>query len=280
MKPFSIAGLQLDLKAADNLELVVKKIRTTLIRFPWVQMVVLSELAVCGAGTGTAEPLPSPAEDRLSALAKELGIWLVTGSLYEKDGQDIFNTVSAISPEGAVVARYRKMYPFYPYEKGVAAGSEPCVFDVPGVGRFGLSICYDMWFPETSRALALMGAEVIIHPTLTNTIDRDVECAMVRATAAQQQCYMVDINGAGEQAVGRSVIAGPDGETVYAAGDTEEIIVVELDLERVSRSRENGVLKLGQPLKSFRDAAHDFPAPRDSAFLKSLGQLKVPERGA
>ncbi|SDD21625.1 carbon-nitrogen hydrolase family protein [Kordiimonas lacus] len=278
MKPFAIAGLQLDLKPNGNFDLVVKKIRTTLVRYPWVQMVVLSELAICGAGTGTAEPMPSATEGKLAALAKELGIWLVTGSLYEKDGDDVYNTASVINPAGEVVTRYRKMYPFYPYEVGVAAGTDICVFDVPDVGRFGLSICYDMWFPETSRAMVLEGAEVIIHPTLTNTADRDVECTMVRATAAQQQCYVVDVNGAGEQAYGRSVIAGPDGEVIHAASDDEEIIVVELDLDRVTRSRERGVLGLGQPLKSFRDAAHTFPDPQASKALKALGPLEVPTR--
>jgi len=278
VKPFAIAGLQLDLKPNGNFDLVVKKIRTALVRYPWVQMVVLSELAICGAGTGSAEAMPSSTEDKLAALAADLGIWLVTGSLYEKDAGEVYNTASVINPAGEVVTRYRKMYPFYPYEAGVAAGSEICVFDVPEVGRFGLSICYDMWFPETSRALVLAGAEVIIHPTLTNTADRDVECTMVRATAAQQQCYMVDINGAGEQAYGRSVIAGPDGEVIHAAGTEEEIIVVELDLDRVTRSRERGVLGLGQPLKSFRDAGHTFPDPRASDALKALGPLEVPSR--
>jgi predicted amidohydrolase len=62
------------------------------------------------------------------------------------------------------------MFPFYPYETGVTQ-VHYCVFDVPNVARFGVSICYDMWFPETIRTLVTMGA-VILHPTLTGTIDR------------------------------------------------------------------------------------------------------------
>src|SRR3546814_4288082 len=96
------------------------------------------------------------------------------------------------------------MFPFAPYERGVAPGSEFVVFDVPGAGRFGVSICYDMWFPETTRSLASLGAEVILHPTLTNTIDRDAELAIARASAATNQCYFVDINVAGALGVGRS----------------------------------------------------------------------------
>ncbi|NVJ69868.1 MAG: carbon-nitrogen hydrolase family protein [Alphaproteobacteria bacterium] len=281
MTPFAIAGLQLELGASGNLDTVIKKTRVTLLRYPWVQMVVLSELAICGGGTATAEPLPSDTENKLAALARELGIWLVTGSLYEKCDGKVYNTVSVLSPEGEVVTRYRKLYPFYPYEKGVEPGAGICVFDVPDVGRFGLSICYDMWFPETSRALVCAGAEVILHPTLTNSADREVERAMVRATAAQQQCYVIDVNGAGEQAYGRSLWAGPDGEVLHSAGESEEIIAMEIDLDRVRRGRERGVLSLGQPLKSYRDAGHVFANEQSAdrqAYLNSLGPLAVPGR--
>ena len=72
-----------------------------------------------------------------------------------------------------------------------------CVFDVPDVGRFGLSICYDMWFPETTRQLTSQGVEVLLHPVLTGTTDRDAELAIARATAAQFQCYVIDVNGLG-----------------------------------------------------------------------------------
>lgn len=282
MKPFAIAGLQLALPPSGNEDLVIKKIRQTMLRYPWVQMVMLSELAICGAATGTAERLPSATEDRLGALAAELGIWLVNGSLYEKADGKVYNTTTVHSPDGKVAARYRKMYPFLPYEKGVEGGADPVVFDVPGVGRFGISICYDMWFPETSRALVSLGAEVILHPTLTNSIDRDVECAMVRATAAQQQCYVIDINGAGDQANGRSVIAGPEGEVIHQAGEVEEIIPVEIDIDRVRRSRERGLMGLGQPLKSFRDAGHKFPhegLANRAEYLDTLGPLTIPRRG-
>ena len=94
-----------------------------------------------------------------------------------------------LSPSGELVTTCVKTFPFLPYEVDVSAGDEACVFDVPGVGRFGIHICYDLWFPESSRELAMNGAEVILHPSLTDTCDRDVEKAMAIATAAQQQCY-------------------------------------------------------------------------------------------
>lgn len=281
MTHFAIAGLQLALAPNKNLDLVIKKTRGALARFPFVQMVVVSELAICGVAPSTAEALPSDTESKLCALAKELGIWFIPGSLFEKSDGKVYNTSPIINPEGEVVTRYRKMYPFYPYEKGVEAGGSICVFDVPQVGKFGLSICYDMWFPENSRAMVSEGAEVILHPTLTNTQDRDLECSIVRATAAQQQCYVIDINGAGDQAWGKSQLVGPEGDIIHSATSSEEIMLVEVDMDRVRRTRERGVMGLGQPLKSFRDAAHAYPhegmANRE-VFFDTLGTLSVPPR--
>jgi predicted amidohydrolase len=156
------------------------------------------------------------------------------------------------------------------------------VFDVPRVGRFGVSICYDMWFPETTRTLAWMGAEVIIHPTMTNTIDRDIELAIARSSAAVNQCYFVDINCAGGLGNGRSIVVGPDGAVIHQAGIGDEVIPVELDLGLVRRSRERGLLGLGQVLKSFRDSEVRFPpyveARGSSAALEALGPLTLPGR--
>jgi len=278
MSRIAVAGMQLALDArGGNLARVRERLAYTMHLFPWVDMVVLSELAICGPNPATAEPLPGPTEEELADTARHHQIWLVTGSLFEKRGGKIYNTASVISPSGEVVGRYRKMFPFLPYEVGVEPGSEFLVFDVPQVGRFGVSICYDMWFPETSRALAAMGAEVILHPSMTTTIDRNVELAMAQATAAQQQCYFIDVNGAGEVGNGRSIIVGPHGIVLYQAGNGDEIIPMEIDLSRVRQSRESGLLGLGQPLKSFRDSTVAFPVyhklePR--AYLESLGPLK------
>ncbi|WND02975.1 carbon-nitrogen hydrolase family protein [Temperatibacter marinus] len=281
MTQMTIAGLQLDLAAGNNLDTVVSKIRKTMLRYPFIQMIVLSELAICGAGATTASPRLADCEERLCRLAKELDIWLVGGSLMEDLDGKIFNTTPVINPAGEVVDRYRKMYPFYPYEKGVSEGQDICVFDVPGYGKFGVYICYDMWFPELSRAMITEGAEVLLHPTLTDSCDRDVELAMVRATAAQQQCYFIDVNGTGEQGLGRSMMAGPDGDILYQSAGSEEVMLIEVDFDRVRRCRERGLMGLGQPLKSFRDASHSYPhegMANRSKFLDNLGKLKVPAR--
>lgn len=281
MREFAIAGLQLELGNHDNFDQIEREIRAIRARRPWVEMIVLSELSLFGVATARAEPLPGPAEARLQALAAAEKIWLVAGSLYERAGDAVYNTAPVIDPQGQVVARHRKIYPFLPHERGVAAGDCCTVFDVPGVGRFGLSICYDMWFPETTRSMVWQGAEIIIHPTLTNTIDRDAELAIARANAAMNQCYFVDINAAGDLAMGRSIICGPGGEVLHEAGVGREIIAVTLDLDHVRRVRERGWHGLGQMLKSFRDGPAEFPAHgpgrRSSAALDALGPLTMPD---
>lgn len=286
MVPFAIAGVQMHVAALhSNLEAMLHRIDLTLSRFPWVQMVMFSELAVCGPLTRMAEPLPSGAEDALRAAAEKHGVWLIPGSLFERqpDGR-VYNTAPVIDPAGNIVARYRKMFPFRPYEHDVEGGREFCLFDVPDVGRFGLSICYDMWFPETTRTLVSQGAEVILHPVLTGTIDRDIELAIARAGAAQFQAYVFDINGLGAGGVGRSCVIDPAGTVLYQAAGQEEIIPVEIDLEQVRRQRETGVRGLGQVLKSFRDRNVEFPiydrSQGETGYLRSLGPLQMPQRGS
>ncbi|MCC6786943.1 MAG: carbon-nitrogen hydrolase family protein [Hyphomonadaceae bacterium] len=280
MSTFAIAGLQLELDHGDNIDAISEEVRGVKRRFPWIDMVLIGELAAFGPKLDKAEPLPGPAEDRFAALARECGLWLIPGSLYERSGGRIFNTTPVINPDGEVIARYRKMYPFLPYERDVAAGDQSIVFDVPGKGRFGVSICYDMWFPETTRTLAWMGAEVILHPVMTNTIDRDVELAMARSSAATNQCYVFDINITGRLGYGRSLVCGPGGEVIHQAGADREIIPVEVDFDYVRRVRERGWQGLGQVLKSYRDGGHAFPQYADgaaSAALNRLGELRKPE---
>lgn len=282
MKPFAIAGIQMRVSAVyPNLEMMKLKLDIAMNLYPWVEMVVFSELCGYGPLLHTAQEIPGAFEHEMQAAAKKHGIWLLPGSIFEKRDGKIYNTATVINPSGEVVTRYSKMFPFYPYEVGVSSGHEFCTFDVPDVCRFGVSICYDMWFPETVRTLAVNGAEVILHPTMTGTIDRDIELSIARTMATVNQCYFFDVNGLDTGGSGRSVVCGPDGRVIYQAGETEEIFPLELNIERVKRSREMGVLRLGQPLKSFRDHLIDFSIYQPGAklpYLESLGPLIKPTR--
>jgi len=280
MRHFSIAGLQLQLSSQNNLELIKQEIEKTKATFPWVDMVVLAELNAFGPSTANATELPGETEQFFCEIARTHNIWLIPGSLFERDGDKTYNTAPVINPAGEVVSRYRKMFPFYPYEKGVEAGDQFTVFDVPDVGRFGISICYDQWFPETTRTLAWMGAEVILCPTMTNTIDRDIELAIARTNAVVGQCYFFNINVAGDLGKGQSIVVGPDGNVIYQADNGREIIPIEVDMDHVRRVRDRGLHGLGQTLKSFRDSKVKFPPYIEghdkSAVLARLGDLALP----
>ncbi|WP_052553336.1 carbon-nitrogen hydrolase family protein [Enhygromyxa salina] len=283
MTPFAIAGVQMSLSAIhSNVDRMITRLSVLMQIYPWVQMVVFSELAPFGPLIANAKTFPCDTEARFQELAARHKIWLLPGSMFEREGDTIYNTASVIDPAGNVVGRYRKMFPFYPYEQGVTGGNDFLVFDVPDVGRFGVSICYDMWIPETSRTLAAMGAEVILHPTLTSSIDRDVELAIARATAAQQQCFFFDVNGLGDGGIGQSIVIGPNGDPLHRCGAGEVLFPIEIDVSRVRRTRELGLKGLGQPLKSFRDRTVRFPVYEDTwreqGYFAGLGPLQKPVR--
>lgn len=227
--------------------------------------------------------MPSETEAFYCDIAKRHGIWLIPGSLFIDDASAIYNTTPIINDSGEIIDRYQKIYPFYPYEQGVASGDRFVVFDVPGKGRIGISICYDQWFPEVTRTLAAMGAEVIICPTMTGTIDRDIELAIARTNSVVGQCYFLNINNAGVLGVGKSIVLGPDGAVLHQASHGREVIPIEIDFDHVRRVRERGLNGLGQTLKSFRDNPVDFEIYNQSSELRQsafngIGDLKVPEK--
>jgi predicted amidohydrolase len=286
MTPFAIAGIQMNVAALQsNVEGMRHRLDILMARFPWTQMVLFSELAQHGPLHRFAQPFDNESIKQFCDDARRHKVWLIPGSFFEKaaDGK-VYNTSVVINPQGEIVSSYRKMFPFTPYEVDVTPGTEFCVFDVPHVGRFGLSICYDIWFPETTRQLTSMGAEVLLHPVLTGTTDRDAELAIARATAAQFQCYVIDVNGLGAGGVGRSCIIDPSANIMYQAAGQEEMFPIEIDLDQVRRQRETGMRGLGQVLKSFRDRPVDFPVydrlSGSDAYLKTLGSLAMPSQGS
>jgi len=256
---FGIAGVQMSVVHWDADATFEKMSDVTLnIRkqFPWVNMIVFHELVVPALvqfvtpadkdwWKKNSGPVPGPQTERLCELARKAKRWLIPGSMWEIEDGKMYNTSVVISPEGDIVAKYRKMFPWLPYEAGTAAGDQFCTFEIPGVGCFGLCICYDMWFPEVARTLAWMGAEVIIQPTLTPTSDRALELVMARANALFNQCYFFSINGIGEWGGGRSTIIDPDGRVLQEAGSSQTFITELIDLDHTLRTREYGTLGLG-----------------------------------
>jgi len=273
MSQIKVGCLQLQLKKSDNFELVKEKILN--FKQDECDIIVLSELCVGGPGASNAEHYLDNYQDKFSAIAKELNTWLIPGTFYEQVNDQVFNVAPVFNPEGKIIQKCRKNFPWLPYEKEVALSEDICIFNIDEFTKVGVHICYDLWFPETSRALALNGAEIIINPTLTPTKDRDIEQIMVQATAAQQQLFYIDINGSGEQGCGKSIVCNPDGEIMHQSDSEEDKFVINLDLNHVRDSRKHGIYGLGQPLKSFRDHKHfnKMYSKKDEEFLNSLGPL-------
>jgi len=113
MKPFAIAGIQMKVSAvAPNVEMMKLKLDIAMSLYPWVDMIVFSELCGYGPLTHTAQEFPGEFEQEMQKMAKKHKIWLLPGSIFEKSEGKIYNTSTVINPEGEIVTRYRKMFPF------------------------------------------------------------------------------------------------------------------------------------------------------------------------
>lgn len=289
---FGIAGVQMQVVSFNAHATIDKmaEITTNLTKsFPWVQLIMFHELVVPARDSfvtpkdrdwrlKNSEPIPGDLSERLCSLAQSLKRWLIPGTMYELDGDKLYNTALVISPQGEIVRKYRKMFPWLPYEDGVTPGDEFCVFDIPDVGRFGLCICYDMWFPEVTRTLVWQGAEVILQPTLTPTSDRELELVMCRANALFNQCFFISVNGVTTWGGGRSTMIDPDGRILQEASTNQTFLTEMIDLDHCTRTREFGTIGLAQTLKQLRDSDHTFPIYEDGKLSKgsfaNLGALK------
>jgi formamidase len=251
-----------------------------------VQLIVAPELHLSAVGglfdeepghdERVAVDVPGPLTDRLGRLARAAGAWLVPGSLYERTDDGVANTAVAISPDGELVAAYRKCFPWQPYETSVP-GTRLVTFDIAGVGRVGLAICHDGAFPEVFRQLAWWGAEVVIQPTLTTTSDRDSETVLARANAIANQLYVVNVNAPAPAALGRSLIVDPEGLVRVAAGAGEEVLTDVLDLDAVTRVRTRGSFGLNRLLDQLDRIGPSLELPMYGGYVPRPGSL-VEER--
>jgi deaminated glutathione amidase len=200
-----------------------------------------------------AEPLDGPALGWARGVARELGIDLVAGSIAERvDGAERgANTCVHIGPDGEDRATYRKIHMFdvevggrtYRESEHEAPGDEPTTSETADGTGLGLTICYDLRFPELYRILAVRGAKIVTVPAaFTETTTRDHWEVLLRARAIEDQCFVVAANQVGEPAPGlrtggRSMIVDPWGIVLAQAPDAECAVVADLDLDRLERIR-------------------------------------------
>ena len=209
-------------------------------------------------GDGSSAPEPEPVDGEFATFfataARELGMWVHAGSFHETgpDPERTYNTSLLFDRVGTLTATYRKVHLYdveipgrvsYQESRAVAPGEETVVADVDGV-RLGLSICYDLRFPELYRRLAVAGeAQLLVVPAafMLHT-GRDHWEVLLRARAIENQCYVVAAGQIGDHepgrtCFGRSMIVDPWGTVVAQAPDTVGIAVADLDLPRLADIR-------------------------------------------
>lgn len=210
-----------------------------------------------------AEPIPGPSTSYYCDLAARLGIVLVI-SLFEKRAPGLYhNTVVVIDSDGSIAGKYRKMHipddPAY-YEKFYFAPGDLGFAPVPtSVGKLGVLICWDQWFPEAARLMALAGAGMLIYPTAIGWDSRDSEeeksrqtdawVTIQRSHAIANGLPLLSVNRTGHEPDpsghtggisfwGNSFICGPQGEILSrASAEKAEFIIQDIDLSRTERVR-------------------------------------------
>ncbi len=224
-----------------------------------------------------AETVPGPTTDQLSSLARELEV-VIVASLFEKRAEGLYhNTAAVIDADGTYLGRYRKHHipddPGY-YEKFyfTPGDSGYRVFDTR-VGRIGVLVCWDQWYPEAARITSLMGAQVLFYPTAIGWARSQDEAlnrrqyqawqTVQRGHAVANGVYVVAVNRTGDERDmrfwGGSFVSDPFGELVYQAPhDREEIRVVELDLDLVNETRIHWPFLRDRRIDSYEDITKRF----------------------
>jgi N-carbamoylputrescine amidase len=220
-------------------------------------LIVLPELASSGyvfadeneAQRCAEDPDDGPTVRALRDVCAEHGCYIVAG-LNERDGDCRHNSAVLVGASGRL-ATYRKLHLFYNEQSWFEPGDELPIVDLP-IGRVGIIICYDLWFPEPVRALALAGVEIVAVPTnwvasFKRTVwDDRGYCQgnyVAMATAAQNGVVMACADRIGTERevafIGASIIVGADGWPVAgpASKDAEELLVADIDLDSVERAR-------------------------------------------
>ena len=220
-----------------------------------------------------AEPLDGPSLTAARGWARELGVHLLAGSIAERHGDRARNTSALIDPEGEDVAVYRKIHMFDVEVGGVSYREsetedpgEEIVTAPLGDLIAGLTVCYDLRFPELYRILAVRGARLITIPSaFTLATGRDHWEVLLRARAVENQVFVVAPNQVGEapphyHSFGRSMIVDPWGVVLATAPDEECFVAADLDLDAQERVRE----KLPS-LANRRPAAYVWPQLQEAS---------------
>ena len=192
--------------------------------------------------SGAEDDRNGPAYDTMRALAGELGLNVVGGSILVRENGRLFNRTFIFDRSGQEVGVYDKMHLFSPMgeDKHIAPGREPCRFELDGV-PCGCLTCYDLRFPELARTLAFGGAKALFVAAQWPLVRVDAWRVLLRARAIENQLFVVACNGCGAGSsgavAGHSMVVGPAGSVLWEADEQETVSTVRLDPSEVDSAR-------------------------------------------
>ncbi|GAA2026951.1 hypothetical protein GCM10009720_03290 [Yaniella flava] len=269
--PFTVALAQRKPIFADApVEAFAGDVRETLEKYPEVDMLVYPELHLHGtehlpenqredAERAKAVTLDSALVRSVGEIAKRHRRCVCPGSIGEIADGEFYNTQLLFGPQGELVAHYRKMFPWRPFEPH-EYGTEFVTAETE-FGRAGLSNCYDAWFPEHSRHLGWLGAEFVLNIVKTTSPDREQELVLAKANAIVNQNYMLSVNCAGPVGRGRTIAVDPEGYVLGELGDDEDTLAVTVDTNRLARIRQVGTRGTNRLWHQLDGGAKDIELP-------------------
>ena len=243
MSKIKVVGVQVSPTddKGENLKKAVKLIDEAMRSYTQVDIVCLPELFYKipfppETAQKVAEPIPNALTRELSKKAKEYGVYIIGGSFFEKRGEGNFNTSLLFDRNGDLIGSYSKVHLFdalgVKESDTTTGGNDVPIFQLD-FGTIGITICYDLRFPELYRMLALKGADIIFVPSAFLSTSGHWE-TLVRAVAVQNLIHVVAVNAIGEYEgilfEGKSMIVDPGGIPLATAPARERAICAEIDL--------------------------------------------------
>ncbi|XP_050690983.1 omega-amidase NIT2-like [Eriocheir sinensis] len=219
--------------------------------------------------SSSAEPVPGESTVPLGEAAKKFGVFVVGGSLPEREGNKVYNTCTVWGPQGNMVAKYRKVHLFDVNMPGelviqesycISPGNTLTTFDLPQC-KIGLGICYDMNFPEMARLYAKLGCKVVLYPGAFSMVTGPTQWELLQqCRALDNQVYVVTVSRARNTnhsyvSWGHSSIVNPFGKVIATCEEKETIVYGDLDMEYVNKVRQMFPL-----LKQLRDDVYEVMA--------------------
>jgi len=249
-----IAGVQMDVRIENvdrNLQVMIDRLRET--TGAGARLTVFPECALTGYCFGSldearpfAQSIPGPATETVREACAELGCYYVIFGMLEQVGEKLFNAAVLVGPTG-VIGSYRKVHlPYLGIDMFTSFGDRPFAVHNAGELKVGMNICYDAAFPEASRSLAILGADLIALPTNWPPGAECTAASVINARAMENAVYFLAVNRVGSERgfdfIGRSKIVDPSGKTLAESqGLGEEILYAEID---PAKSRRKHIIRV------------------------------------